>query len=229
MQARGPISPAARQFIDVTRDEALRLARLCESFLLLTRVRHGKPVTVGHKPHGVNEWIMDCVEESQSAASRFGVEIKPTLLFDEAGIDASVAGDRELLTTMLDNLIRNACRFSPAGATVEVSASLMDEHRVRIGVRDFGPGVPPLMLEKIFERFVQADQSEPSGRKGSGIGLAIAQGIAELHGGTIGVANNQDAGCTFSVELPLVEEGEAVIDASSAAPLVSSPNTLGES
>jgi signal transduction histidine kinase len=120
-----------------------------------------------------------------------------------------VAGDRELLITMLDNLIRNACRFSPTGATVEVSAAIQDK-RVRVGVRDHGPGVPPMMLEKIFERFVQADQSEPSGRKGSGIGLAIAQGIAELHGGTIDVKNNEDAGCTFSVELPLIEEGEPV-------------------
>jgi signal transduction histidine kinase len=224
----GPMPAMARQFIDVTRDEALRLARLCESFLLLTRVRHGKPVTIGSKPVGVNEWMMDCIEESQAAATRFGVEIKPTLLFEEDVIDASVAGDRELLITMLDNLIRNACRFSPAGARVEVSASIVDGKRVRVGVRDHGPGVPPMMLEKIFERFVQAEQSEPSGRKGSGIGLAIAQGIAELHGGGIGVENKADGGCEFHVELPLVEEGEPVVDTSPVPSLVRSSNTLGE-
>ena len=224
----GPMPAMARQFIDVTRDEALRLARLCESFLLLTRVRHGKPVTVGSKPVGVNEWVMDCVEESQAAAIRFGVEIKPTLLFHEDAIDASIAGDRELLITMLDNLIRNACRFSPAAATVEVTATIVDGKRVRVGVRDHGPGVPPMMLERIFERFVQAEQSEPSGRKGSGIGLAIAQGIAELHGGGIGVENKPDGGCEFHVELPLVEEGEPVAETLSATGLVPSPGTSGE-
>lgn len=224
--AAGPMPEMAKQFIDVTRDEALRLARLCESFLLLTRVRHGKPVTVGSKPHGVNEWIMDCVAESQSAAARFGVEIKPTLLFDDDAIDASIAGDRELLLTMLDNLIRNACRFSPAGGNVEVKASVVEQSRVRIGVRDHGPGVPPMMLEKIFERFVQAEASEPTGRKGSGIGLAIAQGIAELHGGSIGVENKPDGGCEFHVELPLVEEGELVDRLIDSEP--SAPATIGD-
>lgn len=205
----GPISQQAKQFIDVTRDEALRLARLCESFLLLTRVRHGKPVDTIAKPILVNEWLMDCVEESQGVASRFSVELKPTLLADESALDAHIAGDRELLSTMLDNLIRNACRFSPAGGVVEIAAKAVGETKVRIEVRDNGPGVPPMMLEKIFERFVQADHSEPAGRRGSGIGLAIAQGIAELHGGMIDVANRAEGGCVFSIELPLAKEAEA--------------------
>ena len=206
--AAGPMPTQAKQFIDVTRDEALRLARLCESFLLLTRVRHGKPVQAIAKPVLINEWLMDCVEETQAVASRFNVEIAPTLMADESAMDACVDGDRELLTTMLDNLIRNACRFSPAGGVVSVSATPVEKHRVRLDVSDNGPGVPPMMLEKIFERFVQADISEPAGRRGSGIGLAIAQGIAELHGGSIAVANRAEGGCTFSIELPLLQSSQ---------------------
>lgn len=222
----GSMSPQAKQFIDVTRDEALRLARLCESFLLLTRVRHGKPVQTIAKPVLVNEWIMDCVEESQGVASRFAVELVPKLLDDEAAMDACVNGDRELLSTMLDNLVRNACRFSPAGGIVEISAADAGAGKVRISVRDQGPGVPPMMLEKIFERFVQADTSEPAGRRGSGIGLAIAQGIAELHGGTIAVANRPEGGCVFSIELPLVARANDEVATASGTPAPAAPEAV---
>jgi signal transduction histidine kinase len=206
----------ARQFIETTREESMRLARLCESFLLLTRVRHGKPVHTTARPCPVNELVMSCVEGARGTASRFRVELQPTLL-DDANMDATVTGDHDLLETMLDNLIRNACRFSPAGGAVEIGATV-EAHQVRLSVRDFGPGVPRQMMSRIFERF---EQAQPDGsRWGSGIGLQIARGIAELHGGTIAVENRPDIGCVFTVTLPLARPADAVPDtATDAAPV----------
>lgn len=193
----------ARQFVRVTREEALRLARLCESFLLLARVRHGKPIETTARPYTVNLWIMDCVQDCASIARQHQVEIHPTLL-DEDHLDAQVIGDKDLLSIMLDNIIRNACRFSPPNQSVIIRGEVVGG-KVHITVRDHGPGIPVAMLEKIFEkseRFVQADNT-PLGKRGNGIGLQIAQGIAQLHGGEIDAANCPDVGCIFTLTLPL--------------------------
>jgi signal transduction histidine kinase len=201
------LPPQVKQFVDTTRDEALRLARLCDSFLLLGRVRHGKPVQPTSRPILVNDWIMDCVQDCTGVAERFGVKLAPTLLMDEDDLDAKVMGDPGLLAILLDNLIRNGCRFSPPGRDVGIRASVDDTGgRVRVVVRDHGPGIPPAMLRQIFERFVQVEEDPgTAGRKGSGIGLQIALGIAQLHAGTITAVNRPDGGCAFTVNLPLAK------------------------
>ena len=212
------LTPGVRQFVETTRDESLRLARLCDSFLLLGRVRHGKPVYPASKPYLVNDWIMDCVQVCARVAQRFDVTLEPTLLMDDDHLDATVMGDASLLMILLDNLIRNACRFSPAGRPVVISGSVDDSGgRVRVTVRDHGPGIPPHMLRQIFDRFVQVDD-EPgtAGRRGNGIGLQIAQGIADLHGGAIHAVNRPDGGCAFTVSLPLARATRS-IDANAIA------------
>jgi signal transduction histidine kinase len=193
----------AKQFVNITREEAMRLARLCESFMLLARVRHGKSIETTARPYTVNLWIMDCVGDCRTIAKQHQVEIKATLL-EEDHLDAQVVGDKDMLSIMLDNIIRNACRFSPPGGTVEISAHAFATN-VQIAVRDYGPGIPPAMLEKIFEkseRFVQAENT-PLGKRGNGIGLQIAQGIAQLHKGDIDATNCQGGGCLFTLTFPL--------------------------
>jgi signal transduction histidine kinase len=120
-------------------------------------------------------------------------------------MDTAVAGEPELLRTMLDNLVRNAIRFSPTDERVEVEASVVGD-RVKIRVRDYGPGIPAAQLATIFDRFAQAPEEQRKGR-GHGLGLAIALGIAELHGGSISAENCEDRGCTFVVELPQFRPG----------------------
>lgn len=205
LRADTRLPPTVKQFVDTTRDEALRLARLCDSFLLLGRVRHGKPVQPNARPILVNDWIMDCVQDCTGVAERFSVRLAPTLLMDEDDLDAKVLGDPGLLAILLDNLIRNGCRFSPQGQAVEIGAQVDDTGgRVRVVVRDHGPGIPPAMLRQIFERFVQVeDDPATAGRHGSGIGLQIALGIAQLHDGTITAVNRPDGGCAFTVSLPM--------------------------
>lgn len=212
LKADASLPEHARQFVNVTREESLRLARLCESFMLLARVRHGKSVDTTARPYTVNLWIMDCVGDCRSVAKQHQVEIKATLL-EEEHLDAQVVGDKDLLCIMLDNIIRNACRFSPPGQTVEISAHAFAK-TVQIAVRDYGPGIPPAMLEKIFEkseRFVQADDT-PLGKRGHGIGLQIAQGIAQLHHGDIDATNRPDGGCLFTLSFPLSKPAASASD-----------------
>ncbi|QOV90066.1 HAMP domain-containing sensor histidine kinase [Humisphaera borealis] len=200
--ARPGATPAEiRQFIDSTQDEMRRLGRLVESFLLLTRVRDGKPVESTRARVPVNDVVLDSIQHCWRYAQEHNVKLDPEL-FADADRELAVIADPDLLRTMIDNLVRNAIRFSPKEDTVKVLVRLDSTDKVCIGVRDRGPGIPESMKEKIFDRFAQGSGDEKLGR-GSGLGLEIAQGIAELHGGHISVSNLERGGCEFCAMLPL--------------------------
>lgn len=204
MQTLPPLEkapPQFREFIQSVGDEMRRLGGMVESFLLLTRVRDGKPIQARVGAYQVNELLMDAIESSTAIAEQYEVLLSPTLLENDQDLDLSVRGVPDLLRTMLDNLIRNAIRFSPPHEHVYISAR-HEDNQVIIEIRDYGPGIPENLLLKIFDRFAQSDSEIKRGR-GHGLGLEIAQGIAELHGGWITVENCADRGCRFTVRLPV--------------------------
>lgn len=196
-------SPAVRAFIRSIEEEMRRLGRLVESFLTLTRVRAGKSA-VRMRPCLLNELVMESMKNCWSMAREHGVSLNPMLL-DETNVDLKVEGEPELLRTMIDNLVRNAIRFNPKGERVTISAERTND-AVEVIVRDCGPGIPPGEIERIFDRFTQGSDEARRGR-GHGLGLEIARGIAELHGGTITAANHPQGGCVFRARLPIVQPG----------------------
>jgi signal transduction histidine kinase len=193
-------------FVSSVREEMGRLGNLVESFLTLTRIEDGQGKVRG-KPMAANDLAMDSVEHCAVMANQNRVWLRPKLFADEATIDTTIAGDHELLKTMLDNLIRNAIRFTPRESGVQIELSRRDG-TVEIAVRDEGPGIPPERLATVFDRFAQVSGPERRGR-GHGLGLAIARGIAELHGGTIRASNRPGGGCEFLVVLPVLERDDA--------------------
>ena len=104
----------------------------------------------------------------------------------------------------MNNLVRNAIRFSPRGEVVSV-VGVVRGGGFEIRVRDRGEGIPKDVLGNIFDRFVRASGEARRGR-GHGLGLAIAKGIAELHGGDITAANHPDGGAVFTVMLPIQQD-----------------------
>ncbi len=186
-------------FVSSVKEEMSRLGSLVESFLTLTRLEEGHGKVRG-KTYAANDLAMDSVEHCAVMANQAGVWLRPRLFSDEDALDTAVAGDPELLTTMLDNLIRNAIRFSPPQGGVDIALG-RDNEWVEFAVRDEGPGIPEDRLETIFDRFAQSGQRRG---RGHGLGLAIARGIAELHGGTIR-ASNLPKGCEFRIILPRVD------------------------
>ncbi|HEV2149256.1 MAG TPA: PAS domain S-box protein [Longimicrobiaceae bacterium] len=109
-----------------------------------------------------------------------------------------VEADRGRVLQVFSNLVGNALKFTPSGGTVTVRAEAA-EGRVRFSVSDTGPGIPPEHLPRLFDRFWQADRSRAGGL---GLGLAIARGIVEAHGGKIEVESAPGEGTTFSFTLP---------------------------
>lgn len=197
---------AAAQFVRATEEEMRRLGRMVESFLTLTRIKDGKGITrLSRVP--INELVLDSVAHCTPMARQYAINLKPWLEIDDEDLNAAIAGDVDLLRTMLDNLIRNAIRFSPPESSVEVVASVSNK-TFHVAVRDQGPGLPSAMLANAFDRFVQSADEKRKGR-GHGLGLAIAQGVAELHNGAISVRNHPDGGAEFVASIPLAGSAPA--------------------
>lgn len=189
----------AKQFVVSVREEMRRLGKLVESFLMLSKLREGKPPVYSNR-HPANELVMDAVMHCSKVAGNQLVKLDPSLLESDDEMGTLITGDHALLRTMLDNLIVNAIRFSPDGERVRILMERAGDE-VLIRVRDHGPGIPEDKLEEIFDRFTRAHEERTQGR-GYGLGLQIAQGIAELHGGEITAHNREGGGCEFVVSLP---------------------------
>jgi signal transduction histidine kinase len=112
-----------------------------------------------------------------------------------------VLGDARRLERLFLNLISNANKYAPEGSRIRIAVDSGDDV-VRIAVADAGPGIPPDVLPHLFEQFYTARTSSSSHNIGVGLGLPIAQSIAEAHGGRIDVASGVGAGSTFTVTLP---------------------------
>jgi len=190
------LSPRARAFVESTVDEMRKLGTIVQSFLTLTKLKSGAALTRLH-PADVNAIVLEAVLDCRKQAQQHRVEVIPELAESDRALE--VVGNAEQLQVMVVNLIRNAIRFSPEGRQVIVRVIDM-ETECAVTVRDFGRGVPAEIIDRLFDRFVQGPTE--AGR-GHGLGLAIAQGIAELHAGKISVRNIAEGGCEFSVRLPL--------------------------
>ncbi len=113
--------------------------------------------------------------------------------------------DPNRIVQVLTNLISNAIKFSPPGGRIEVTAHLWEES-VRVGVRDFGEGIAPHNLPRLFQKFTQIDSSATRKAGGTGLGLVICKGIIEQHGGQISVQSTPGEGSTFYFTLPLAND-----------------------
>ncbi len=146
---------------------------------------------------------VDLAEVARLAGASHAVqaEQKGVSLDVEAPTPTAVRGDKERLLQVIGNLLANAVAHTPAGGSVLLSVG-SSHGTARLEVRDTGPGVPPGMEDRIFERFVRTDDARTRAGGGSGIGLAIVKAIVELHGGTVSASNAPGSGAVFSAELP---------------------------
>jgi two-component system sensor histidine kinase CpxA len=117
-----------------------------------------------------------------------------------------VCGDPELLRSALENVIRNAVRYAPAGSKVGIEARRID-NRIEVMVRDSGPGVPEKDLELIFEPFYRVDAARNRAVGGDGLGLAIAARAVGIHGGRIQARNVEAGGLVVHLTLPALQAG----------------------
>lgn len=169
--------------------EINRLTALVGSLLQATRVE-GEPASLNQETIRLDELLREVIEDGRVEAEARGCGIT---------LDARetvVTGDRELLRRAIENVLRNAVRYTPEKSTVEVKL----ENR-RVSVRDYGPGVPEEALTRIFLPFYRVDDSRTQSTGGAGLGLAIAQRAVDLHRGRVW-AENANPGLRVWMELP---------------------------
>ena len=158
------------QFVASVQDQLRQLVRLVDSLLTLARADAGFPL-FQLRTVSVNEIVMEAVERCEPLARYREVRLVPVLMPPaEDGTEANVSGDPALLRAVIENLIRNAIRYSPIEEVVDIEVA-MDGTEVRVRVRDTGPGIPPEELEHVFERFLQHStrgDAGPGGRFGVG-------------------------------------------------------------
>jgi signal transduction histidine kinase/DNA-binding LacI/PurR family transcriptional regulator/putative methionine-R-sulfoxide reductase with GAF domain len=147
-------------------------------------------------------------ELTQNAVEDFQVEIDQAELTLEAEIEPGlppVSGDPTYMRRVLDNLIGNAVKFTPAGGKITVSLR-QDGGTVALAVSDTGVGIPVDKLTRIFDRFYQVDGSARRRHGGVGLGLALVKEIVEAYGGRVTVESELEKGSTFTAYIPIVDD-----------------------
>jgi len=186
---------AAREPLDRIEREAARLDELIGQLLTLSRLEAGDQVVV-RQPLDVRR----VAEEVTSDAAFEALSRDVTVRLD-APSALPFAGDEVLLRSAIENVVRNAVRFTAPGTEVKVSLASGSEGLTVI-VRDHGPGVPADQLEKVFEPFFRSSEARDRHSGGVGLGLAIAAGAVRAHGGEISARNADDGGLLVTIRLP---------------------------
>jgi len=174
------------------------------------------------------EVVNDILDVSKIESGRFEVKKRKgdlnKVLQEEADYYMALARDKEIgvetrladdlppfefdenrIKHVMNNLLSNALKFTGAGGKVVIESSMLDNYHVQVGVIDTGSGVPDDMKGKLFNKFVQMENRKESKEKGTGLGLVIAKGIVEAHGGSVWVEDNQPVGAKFLFTIPMAE------------------------
>src|ERR1700688_3307775 len=179
--ARQPAGDAGRQMERLER-EIERLDSLISQVLKLARL-HGSDAHFEREEFDLDEVVEQVVRDANYEGAVKGCSVRLS-----GAAHAKINGNRELLGSAIENVLRNAVRYSPEGTQVDVSIE-----ELRIVIRDRGPGVPPGDLERIFEPFYRVAESRDRDSGGEGIGLAITSEVMKAHGGSAR-ANNRNGG-----------------------------------
>jgi signal transduction histidine kinase len=187
---QGPSEEAA-EALDRIGVEVRRLDTLIGELLTLTRidsgVDRGAPVRFD---------LTNLVQEVASDGD-FEARARNRRVVVERADVCAVEGFEELMRSAVENIVRNAIRYTAEGTAVEIGVERRDS-RVRITVRDHGPGVPEERLGEIFQPFRRVE----SGSEGAGLGLAIAERAITVHGGKVRARNAEGGGLSVEIELP---------------------------
>ena len=208
LQTGGQIADEDREQLEIIDISAKRMQRLIEDLLDVTRLEGGKQLPIEPAPLDVESLFAETHELFKSQAATNAI----TLQYNIASGLKTVLADRHRVLQVLSNLIGNAMKFTPGGGMITYRAEPQNANTVKITVADTGPGIPKENLGDIFNPYWQAKRTA---RMGAGLGLPIAKGIVESHGGRIWVESEVGKGSKFCFTIPATNR------AADAAPTLS--------
>jgi two-component system, OmpR family, phosphate regulon sensor histidine kinase PhoR len=188
-----------KEFLGIIHNEAERLNELINNFLDLQRMK-AKGENYRFKPLALQPLL------ANTAALFDGITTIHRFLLEVPSDLPPVFSDEVHVNQMVANLLSNAVKYSPQGGEIVLGARKEADDTVILWVKDEGIGIAPEILDKIFDRFYQADSGDRRSSRGTGLGLALVKEIVEAFGGQIWVESEVGKGSTFYVSLPVAKE-----------------------
>lgn len=196
----GDLPPQVQQMLQLATNNCQRLASLINDLLDIEKLSAGM-MQFEVQPEDVQNLVQQSVEDNRHYGQERDVRLQ--LQTDPATAQWQINVDKLRFAQIMANLLSNAMKFSPEGATVLIAVSLQ-QHSVKITVLDQGPGISPEFKPLIFQRFSQADSSDARQKGGTGLGLALSKQLTESMGGCIGFESEPGQGACFYLQFPLV-------------------------
>ncbi|MBK7994315.1 MAG: response regulator [Blastocatellia bacterium] len=211
-QMVGPINKGQEKALRTIQRNIDRLTTYINALLDFSRIESGT-IPVSIQPFKLATVLEQTLLSYKTQMEKKEIELTVT------GIDSLplVAGDRDRIAQVLDNLIANAVKFTPETGLIKIEGHLL-EKKVFISVSDNGVGISPAKIDKIFDRFYQGDSSTTRKYGGIGLGLALVKNIIDAHKTTIRVESKENVGSKFTFTLNVAENVEVIED--SGLPLI---------
>lgn len=192
---REPMPESARaRFTGNIEEQVQRAQTLIDRLLELSGLER-RTALERSEPVSLVQAVYAARDELSTLAAQKGIEIAIT-----ADANATIAGDPFLLQRATANLLHNAIDFAPRESKIDIAVRAGDRH-VELSVRDRGPGLPEYARERVFEKFFSLARPD-TGKKSTGLGLALVKEVAALHGGTAELANHPEGGALATLVLP---------------------------
>lgn len=184
------------RYLEITRKHSLRLRSLIGDLFELSKLDSAS-VQPNLEWFSLAELLQDVTHEFELEAEKRGVNIEIDAEQDTAMVHADIG----LMQRVLENLLRNALRYTPQGGTISIS---LEKHPdcVAVAVADTGCGIAEHELDRIFDRFYRSEQGEEERSNSAGLGLAIVKRILDLHGSRITVSSRLNEGTRFEFDIP---------------------------
>lgn len=197
----GTIPPERHNYyLRIVSSEVMRLSRLVQSMLNLSRIDSGKMV-LRKSEFDLQQTVFDTVLSFEKLITDRQINVEGM----EECASVRVNGDADLLHQVVYNLVENAVKFTNPGGTISVSLRERNGF-ARVAIRNTGPGIAQEELPLVFERFYKTDKSRSSDKNGMGLGLYIVRTIIQLHGGEIEVRSRENEYCEFEFSVPTASE-----------------------
>jgi signal transduction histidine kinase len=199
MQKDNPdkISMVYEDFLNIIRQESIRLNELIDDYLDLSKIESGQ-MEFKQESVDIKALIIESLGVYKGEAIKKGINLKSLFLEDIPIITA----DEGKIRQVVSNLISNAVKYTPKDGTI-IASAVKKIGEIEVFVEDTGEGIPREYHEKIFNKFVQVNAGNKKIIKGTGLGLALAKNIVEHHGGRIWVESEEGKGSKFIFTLPI--------------------------
>jgi len=203
LQGEQDLSEQHRRHINIICQETEKLTDLINRFLDIRRLKTDR-TRIDYEYLSVRELLEKVQANTRDCKKHHVIQINCLT-------EAAIYGNRKELNQVITQLLENACRYSPQGGKINLSAQ-SNEREVSICVTDQGIGIPEHELKSIFSPFHRLDTGDTRETGGVGLGLCLAREIVILHGGTINAESTVDEGSSFTVLLPRLTEQEALLE-----------------